>query len=459
MNVRKDGSVVISDYFDSILDVLNDGVYISDRAGKTLKINGTYEKLTGLKKEELVGRLVTDLVREGNYDVVLNPEIVKTGKPKTSVQITKVGRQVVLEGHPVFDQSGQVVLVVTFVRDITSLTHLKEQLAYQQELIARYNEVQCFKKPAYSTKVIAESKAMQKLLNLLGVIAVTDATVLLLGETGVGKDVLARKFHEKSSRATHPFFKVDCASIPSNLVESELFGYEAGAFSGANTKGKPGFFEMAHKGTLFLDEIGELPLSMQAKLLRVLQDQELIRVGSTKIKKVDVRFIAATNRDLEAAVREGTFRSDLFYRLQVAVIKIPPLRDRKEDILPLFDNFLQGFNNKYRTDVKVSKEVAGIFQNYSWPGNIRELENLVQSLIITNQKDIIEIGDLPNHMLPSAINNDNNLSLTEILANIERELLKKALDSHESILDVAKYFKVDRTTIFRKIRKYGLIKE
>jgi len=415
-----------------------------------------YEKLTGLKKEELIGRLVTDLVKEGKYDVVLNPEIVKTGKPKTSVQITKVGRQVVLDGYPVLDRSGQVVLVVTFVRDITSLTQIKEQLAYQQELIARYNEVQCFKKPAYSTKVIAESKTMQKLLNLLSIIAVTDATVLLLGETGVGKDVLARKIHEKSSRANHPFFKVDCASIPTNLVESELFGYEAGAFSGANTKGKPGFFEMAHKGTLFLDEIGELPLPMQAKLLRVLQDQEIIRVGSTKVKKVEVRFIAATNRDLEAAVREGSFRSDLFYRLQVAVMKIPPLRERKEDVLPLAGSFLQTFNTKYRTEITISKEVEAIFQNYFWPGNIREMENLIQSLIITNQKDSIEVGDLPNHMLPSAISADNNLSLNEIMANIERELLKKALDTHDSILDVAKYFKVDRTTIFRKIRKYGL---
>ncbi len=456
MSRRDTESKLIGDYFDSILDVLNDGIYISDRTGKTLKINSMYEKLTGLKKSELIGRLVTDLVKEGKYDVVLNPEIVKTGKPKTLVQITKVGRQVVLDGYPVFDRSGQVVLVVTFVRDITSLTQIKEQLAYQQELIARYNEVQCFKKPSYGTTVIAESKAMKKLLNLLGIIAVTDATMLLLGETGVGKDVLARKIHEKSSRSNQPFFKVDCASIPSNLVESELFGYEAGAFSGAHTKGKPGFVEMAHKGTLFLDEIGELPLPMQAKLLRVLQDQEIIRVGSTKIKKVDVRFVAATNRNLEAAVQEGSFRSDLFYRLQVAVLKIPPLRDRKEDIAPLVRNFLQAFNAKYRTEVVISTEAQAIFQNYSWPGNIREMENLIQSLIITNQKGTIEIRDLPNHMLPSAISTDNSLSLNEIMANIERELLKKALDTHGSILEVAKYFKVDRTTIFRKIRRYGL---
>lgn len=456
MDRRGVRTMEVKDYLDSILDVLSVGVYISDRTGMTLKINSAYEKLTGLKRKELMGHYVMDLVREGQYDVVLNPGIVKTGKPKTQVQITKVGRQVVLEGYPVFDDYGKVALVVTFVRDVTSLTQMKEQLAYYEELIARYNEVQCFKKPDYSTKIIAESKAIQRLLNMLDVIAVTDATVLLLGETGVGKDVLARKIHEKSLRSNHPFFKIDCASIPTNLVESELFGYEAGAFSGANIKGKPGFLEMAHKGTLFLDEIGELPLPMQGKLLRVLQDQEIIRVGSTRIKKVDVRFIAATNRDLEAAVRDGSFRSDLFYRLQVAVLKVPPLRERKEDILPLVRNFLQAFNTKYRKEITLAKEVEDAFQNYSWPGNIRELENLIQSLIITNQKDNIDIGDLPNYMFPSPVSNDNGLSLNEILANIERELLKKALDTHDSILEVAKYFKVDRTTIFRKIKKYGL---
>lgn len=446
----------IADYFYSILDVLNDGIYISDRTGKTLMVNNMYEKLTGLKKEEIIGRSVMELIKEGKYDVALNPEIVQTGDEKISVQITKVGRKVILEGHPVFNQAGQVVLVVTFVRDITSLTNLKEQLAYQQELIARYKEAQCFKKPSFSTQIFAESKSMKKVFNLLDIIALTDATVLLLGETGVGKDVMARKIHERSSRSSYPFFKVDCASIPANLMESELFGYDPGAFSGANAKGKPGFCEIAHKGTLFLDEIGELPLPMQAKLLRVLQDQEIIRVGSTKIKKVDVRFIAATNRDLEAAIREGTFRSDLFYRLQVAVLKIPPLRDRKDDILPLTDHFMQAFNTKYRTKVIMSKEVRTIFQNYFWPGNIREMENLIQSLIITNQKDSIEVSDLPNQMLPSAISADTNLSLSDIMANIERDLLRKALDTYGSVSDVAKYFGVDRTTIFRKIKRYHL---
>lgn len=444
-------------FFDSILDVLSDGIYISDYHGKTLKVNRMYEQLTGLKREDLIGKLVTDLIKEGKYNVVLNPEIVKTSEPKTVVQTTEVGRKVVLNGYPVLDEVGKVVLVVTFVRDVTVLSQLKEQLTQQQELIDRYrSEVQYFaKKTTQRCSTIMENREMQKLMNLLQIIAKTDATVLLLGETGVGKDVIARKIHENSTRCTQSFFKIDCTTIPQNLVESELFGYEAGAFSGANTKGKPGFFEMAHKGTLFLDEIGDLPLPMQAKLLRVLQDQEIMRIGSTKVKKVDVRFIAATNRNLDKAVQDGSFRSDLFYRLRVAVLQIPPLRERKEDILPLAQCFLSTFNSKYKKNVILSRRVEKAFQQYKWPGNIRELENLIQSLVVTREKDLIELADLPGNMVTSAIDVADK-SLTEIMEELEKELLQKALETHGSSAEVAKKFKVDRTTIFRKLKKYNL---
>ena len=302
-----------------------------------------------------------------------------------------------------------------------------------------------------------ESQEMILLMNSLKMIAKTDATVLLLGETGVGKDVIARKIHESSLRYNQPFFKVDCTSIPQNLVESELFGYEAGAFSGANTKGKPGFFEMADGGTLFLDEVGELPFPIQAKLLRVLQDQEIIRVGSTKVKKVDARFIAATNRNLEEAVKEGTFRSDLFYRLRVAVLEIPPLRQRVMDILPLANCFIETFNTKYKKNVTLSQDVEKVFENYQWPGNIREIENLIQSLVVTRDKELIEVADLPNNMVPSAVHVLDNKSLNDIMADIEKEILQKAFQSYGSIAEVAKVFKVNRTTIFRKLKKYSLI--
>lgn len=446
----------LSDYWDSIMDVLNDGIYITDRAGKTLMVNRMYEELTGLKQEDLIGKTVKDLVKQGKFDVILNPVIVRTGMPKTIIQTTKVGKKVVLNGYPVFDPAGNVAFVVTFVRDITSLSKIKEQLAYQQELLERFNEGEFFSRgERIQHRFVFESRQMQSILGLIGSIANTDVTVLLLGETGVGKDVLARHIHEKSLRAGQAFFKVDCAAIPSNLVESELFGYDPGAFSGASAKGKPGFFEMAHRGTLFLDEIAELTLAMQGKLLRILQDREILRIGSTKVKKVDVRIIAATNRDLEEAVQEGTFRRDLYYRLQVAVVHIPPLRERKEDVLPLVRHFLGIFNAKYRKNLALTPEAETVLHGYSWAGNVRELENLIHGLVIMLQKDWVQPSDLPPNMLP-AFRDGQDKSLYAILSDMEKELLRKALETYGSVSALAKHFNVDRTTIFRKLKKHAL---
>jgi len=443
-------------YWENIMDVLNDGVYISDHTGKTIMINRMYEQLTGLDRRDLLGRLVTELVDEGKFDVVLNPAIVRNGKPKTVIQTTKVGNRVVLSGYPVFDSAGNVALVVTFVRDVTSLSKMKEQLAYQQELLERLSEVQfCSRRDIFRDLFVFESPRMQGLLRLIDAIAGTDATVLLLGETGVGKDVLARYIHQRSLRTDQAFFKVDCAAIPPSLVESELFGYDPGAFSGASSRGKPGFFEMAHKGTLFLDEIGELPLAMQGKLLRILQDKEVIRIGSTKVKKTDVRFIAASNRDLEEAVKGGTFRRDLYYRLQVAVVQIPPLRERKDDILPLVRHFLNLFNVKYRKSLTMTPETESFLKGYHWPGNVRELENLIHGLVIMIEKEWVETADLPPNML--AMPKDvKERSLQAIMSNMEKELLRNAIETYGSVQEVARHFKVDRATIFRKLKKHAL---
>jgi transcriptional regulator with PAS, ATPase and Fis domain len=312
-------------------------------------------------------------------------------------------------------------------------------------------------------------------------VAVTDATVLLQGETGVGKDVFARRIHQASSRVGKPFVKVDCPTIPESLFESELFGYAPGAFSGAQTKGKLGLLEMADKGTLFLDEIGELPLAMQAKLLRVLQDREFLRVGSTKVRKVDVRVVSATNRDLEEEVGEGRFRSDLFYRLRVAVLTLPPLRERQADILPLANHFLERYARRYNKRLSFEAAATAVFSQYQWPGNIRELENLIQSLVITNQNGKILLADLPSNMvgrlsdscrnltppeptealatvpelcfpqLPHELE-EGNRSLKAIMGDIERQILTYALKKHGSHAKVARRFKIDRSTLFRKLR-------
>ena len=448
----------VENYFHDIMDILSDGIYISDSSGMTLKVNSMYEKLTGLKREELEGIRVTDLINQGKYDVILNPEIVRTGEPKTAVQMTKMGRKVILNGYPVFDKEGKVALVVTFVRDVTVLSQLKVQIDSQQELIDKLHlGVQHLSKK--TSPLIVHCEKMLSLLKMLDNIANTDATVLLLGETGVGKDLLARRIHENSQRRNGSFFKVDCTTIPDNLIESELFGYEPGAFSGASTKGKPGLVEMAANGTLFLDEIGELPYPMQGKLLRLLQDQEIMRVGSTRAKKVDVRIIAATNRNLEEAVRLGTFRSDLFYRMRVAVIDVPPLRERREDIPSLVQYFLEKYNNKYKRRIVFSAGVEELFQNYKWPGNVREMEHLIQSLVVTMDKEILGEADLPRYMLAQEANhgivlrspavNPGNRSLDELMNDIEKGLLRKAMETHGAISEVAKIFKVDRTTIYR----------
>ncbi len=470
-------------YFSHILDLISDGIYISDRNGQTLRINSMYERLTGLNKERLIGQNVEILTEEGLFDTILHPRIVKTGKPATSVQTDRKNKKLVLNGYPIFDENGDVALVVTFVRNVTLMAQLREQIISQRRLIEKYrtNVQYLVEESEQKRPLIAHSYAMAELIRKIDRLAGTDATILLQGETGVGKDVFAHRLHNASNRSGKPFVKVDCPTIPESLFESELFGYAPGAFSGAHSKGKLGFFEMAEKGTLFLDEIGELPLVMQAKLLRVLQDREIIRVGSTKTRKVDVRVVSATNRDLEEEVRQGRFRRDLYYRLHVAVITIPPLRERREDIVPLANHFLERFASRYKKRLKLTSDAQQAFHNSEWPGNIRELENLVQSLVITHPDGDIGVSALPSNMVgplaeacldpnitedqpqPSATEDlvfpnlmtelqFGNRSLKSIMGEIERSILKRTLSHYGSHAKVAKRLKVDRSTLFRKLR-------
>lgn len=455
----------IEKYIDRVLDVLSDGIYISDREGYTLKVNTMYEKLIGLKKEDLIGRKVQDLVKEGVFDVVLNPQIVKTGQPSTSVQTTKKGQKLILNGHPIFDEEGEVALVVTFVRDVTVMSQLRDQIASQKKFLeqlrtnVQYINTESIQKfPMKGFK----SREMAHLSKLTEKIAATDATVLILGETGVGKEFFARSIHRASPRGENTFFKLDCTTIPENLIESELFGYVSGAFSGASIKGKAGLCEMADQGTLFLDEIGELPLNMQGKLLRLMQDQEITPVGSTRVKKVNVRIVAATNRDLEKEIEQGRFRSDLYYRLRVAVLSVPPLRERREDIMPLANYFLEKYATKYRKERRFGPDIEAIFNGHSWPGNIREMENLIESLVVTCDRPVVDTADLGSCMLSEGLDRKRNLfesldirdkSLKEIVRDLEREILNGALEVHGSMAKVAELLKIDRSTIFRKLKR------
>ena len=310
-------------------------------------------------------------------------------------------------------------------------------------------------------ELIGQSPVMLKFQELLARVAPTDVWVLLTGENGTGKELAARALHAGSRRADAPMIAVNCAAIPEELIESELFGHEKGAFTSAD-QARAGRFEMANNGTLFLDEIGELPMPMQTRLLRFLQDWEIMRVGSTTPKQIDVRIVAATNKNLERAIARGEFRSDLYYRLKVAVIAIPPLRDRQADILPLARMFLRFYGSKYHRQLTFSEEAESLLLDYKWPGNIRELENLVQGLAVTSKNSVIRASDVPISGVakPAASARGDGLDFEldgktykEIMKDLENKVLSAAMERYGSITEVAKHFQVDRSTIFRKVKE------
>ncbi|WP_419786502.1 sigma-54 interaction domain-containing protein [Pseudodesulfovibrio sp.] len=454
---------MIEKYWTQIIETFDEAISISDPDGIILYSNKRHEELTGIPGEELMGKSVHELVRRGLFDVVLNPGILRSKQPETQVQELGSGQKLVLDGHPVFDEEGNVALVITYLRDVTKLSELREQLASQQELLKAYQKMQSLDMTVEHMPTMVQSKVMKKLFGQLGIIAETDATVLLLGETGVGKDVFARRLHKLSPHADNAFIKADCGSMPKNLIETELFGYAPGTFSGGNKGGKMGLIEAASGGTLFLDEIGELPLLMQTKLLRLLQDREIVRVGATVPQKVNVRIVAATNKNLEKEVEAGRFRSDLYYRLKVAVINIPPLKDRQSDILPLARVFLKFFCQKYQRDVNFSQEAENALLKHSWPGNVRELENLVLGCVVTSKKNIVDVADLPftpsAEIRVAAKDGMGSLEVTgksmkEILAEVEKAIIQNGMKRVGNIAKLAEELKLDRTTVFRKLKKY-----
>ena len=466
---------------NAILNVLHEGICISNAEGIILKMNPMYERLCGLSPEALLGKKVSFLnSKEGVFDEAephadrveqkkgiflgaVSPVILKSKRPASSVQQTSGGRKNLLHGYPVLNANGDVELVVTFIRDISHLTLFQEQIGYHKNIFKKFwsnvqNNTPEVSDPA---AVVVESPPMKKVMALAQRIAATDANVLILGDTGVGKGEVARYIHAQSHRAGNTFFCADCTSIPENLIESELFGYAPGAFSGARREGKPGYFDIAAGGTIFLDEIGELSLAMQAKLLRVLQDQEIMQIGSLKPKKIDTRIIAATNVNLEQAVADGKFRQDLYYRLQVSVVYIPPLKERGEDIQPLARHFLQRYNLKYRKQFYFSDEVLPILLKHSWPGNVRELQNMIQGIVITNEKSVIDPMDLPRMMPTEALHASDaympkqghlGKPLKQMMADIEFDILQQAMDTYKTTEKVAEVFHVNRTTVSRKLQ-------
>ena len=458
---------MLADYIEQLCDTFRDAICVTDREGIVTLVNKRHAELTGIAREKMMGSSIQDMVQNGIFDVVLNPRIVETGQKVSSVQNLYNGRTLLLDGHPVKDATGKVAYVVTVIRDITALTELREEITAQRELLETFQNLSSEGASGNQYPRVVQSPVMQRLYAEASAIAETDATVLLLGETGVGKDVVARHIHRNSLRADAPFIKVDCGSIPENLIETELFGYVPGSFSGASKHGKAGLVEAASTGTLFLDEIGELPMTMQSRLLRVLQDWEVLRVGATVPKKVDVRVVAATNKELEREVAKGTFRSDLYYRLKVGVLNIPPLRSRRVDILPLAQSFLTFYGKKYRKAVNLSEEAKQVLQNHTWPGNVRELENLVQGLVVTCKHGLVGVRDLAGiRPLPPcetsegqyALPSIEGRSLKSIMKEVETAVIEKGMQRYGSISELSRHFQMDRSTIFRKVKEIEAIK-
>ncbi|SFG37816.1 PAS domain S-box-containing protein [Desulfotomaculum arcticum] len=460
-----DSNKQLTDELNAIIEYSFDGIYVTDGQGNTLRVNKAHERTTGIKAGEVIGKNMARLVREGYYDQSVTLLVLEKKEPMTIIQeIRKTGKIVLVTGTPIFDENGEVFRVVTNVRDITELNQLKQQLE-EAQLLTRHYETQLNRykiKYGAEHQLIFKSNQMEAVVDLVMRLAQVDTTVLIQGESGVGKELVAELIHRHSHRKDGPFIRINCGAIPEELMESELFGYESGAFTGAKKGGKPGHFEIARNGTIFLDEIGDMPLNLQVKLLRVLQSREIMRVGGIKAVKIDVRIIAATNRNLEKMVQEEKFREDLYYRLNVVPVNVPPLRKRKEDLPPLVAHFMEKYNQRYDMNKRISPRVMELFMHYDWPGNVRELQNLLERVIVITPGEMITAKSLPINlqepaagtMRPKIAGGDVLVPLNEAVENLERELITRAFAEFGTTRRVARALGISQPSVVRKAAKY-----
>lgn len=443
---------------EAIIESSYDGIYVTDGEANTIRINSAYEKITGIEAAELIGRNMNDLVREGYFDESVSLKVKAEKKQMTIRQTLKSGKIVLVTGNPIFDENGKIKMIVTNVRDMTELVELQQQLEYTQGMTTAYRDIlkSLQHTSARDNDIIMVSEPMLHIQELLDRVCRTNATVLIYGETGVGKDRIAEEIHEKSDRTESGIFvKINCGAIPEGLLESELFGYERGAFTGASKEGKSGLFEAAHRGTLFLDEVESMPLLLQSKLLRVLQNFEITRVGGTKPVKVDVRLICASNQDLKEMIARKLFRADLYYRLNVIPIYIPPLRERRDDIPSLVNFFLGQYNRRHGTKKVLSKEAMGHLLAYPWPGNVREVANVIERLVVITHGDYILPNNLPREIYEKTSKDvlESGLTLKQQMEKIEVSIIRKAVERYGSARKAAPYLGMDPTSLTRKMKK------
>jgi PAS domain S-box-containing protein len=447
-------------------------MYIADHEGYYIMANEAFERITGINRQEMVGRHTQYMIDNSWVPRAVNLEVIKDFQTRSRIVQYPSGKQLLVTAAMLWRDNGNPAAVVSTLRDLTELNRINEELKNSQVMIERFK-----KRIEYLEETlggggnrffVGQSTDFRRTLSMARKVAGSDATVLITGPSGVGKDVLAQFIHYQSLRKnTGSFVKVDCAALPANLLESELFGYDKGAFTDARTQGKQGMFELASGGTLFLDEIGEFPFELQSKLLNVLQDRQIKHLGGLTTIQIDVRIIAATNMNLEQMVRERKFREDLYYRLNVIPMFIPPLRERREDILPMIKHFLKVYNQNYNTAKFLSIEALNALMNYDWPGNVREVRNTIERMVVTSADDVITRHDLPVEIrkayrldtpAPASMPASSYPvgSLKDALDATERELIRKALESSPTLAEAARVLQIDLSTLTRKNRRYGL---
>ena len=440
-----------------------DGIILSNEKGMMFRANRSVERVSGgVKFANIVGKTPRQLEKEG---IILSQtkKILGTD-PLTLTQKLCTGVELFITSIRAFDDDGNFMFHVATLRDMTELNRLKREMEETKDLSARYYQelIQLRDRMLQVEQVIIKSDLMRQVCERVFKVARTDTNVLLTGPSGSGKEVVAKMIHKMSERQNNAFVQINCGAIPETLLESELFGYDKGAFTGANKQGKIGLMEMANNGTVLLDEIGDLPLALQVKLLRAIQERVIYRVGSTLPIRLDVRIIAATNKNLEEMVSEGKFREDLFYRLNVIPIHVPPLRERREDILPLAFHFLKKYNQKHETYKTLSMEVCSLLEEYEWPGNVRELENLVERMVVISDDKVLTVQCLPQRIqarcqqgttvtTKAIVNGNDIIPLRQVREKVEREAIKNALSICGSTRNAAKLLGVDHSTIVRKM--------
>lgn len=436
------------DIYFLAMDNCMDSFHVTNGEGEILFINKTFERRSKAAKENIIGKHVIDMEAKGFYRPSAVRIALRENRAITMVQ-SGPGGDAIVTATPVKDQNGKPIMCVSNARFIDELSLLDKYYKAKNKT-ADYKE----------KKLISKSPVMDGLYESAQQVAKADSSILITGETGTGKSMIAKYIHDNSLRAKGKFIELNCAAIPENLIESELFGYESGAFTGAKKGGKPGLFEMANGGSLFLDEIGDMPLNLQVKLLSAIQNRAITRIGGTGEKPVDVRIITATNRDLEKLVEDGLFRSDLYYRINVVPLHMPALRERREDINELIKSFLEVFNCRYSRQVEIVDEALEILNMYRWPGNIRELENLVERLVVTNRTGVIDGESLPNNIKVMTDGEQEDIRvnrlvpLQEAIEKVERQLVEMAFKQHGSTYKAAKALGISQSGASRKYLKH-----